>query len=178
MYFESSATVLTLVWFGKWLEQRAKRQTSEAIRALQALKPEQAWVSRDGEEQWLPLAAIQRGDRVRVRAGERIPVDGIIDEGSSHLDESLLTGESLPVSRASGDQVRTGAMNGEGLLWVVTTALGDVITSYSIHYTKLYDKQQFVYPGARPAVACIAVRNSGDGNRQRTAESSPLSDAQ
>ncbi len=125
LYFESSATVLTLVWFGKWLEQRAKRQTSEAIRALQALKPEQAWVSRDGEEQWLPLAAIQRGDRVRVRAGERIPVDGIIDEGSSHLDESLLTGESLPVSKASGDQVRTGAMNGEGLLWVVTTALGE-----------------------------------------------------
>ncbi len=125
LYFESSTTVITLVWFGKWLEQRAKRQTSEAIRALQALKPEQAWVSRDGQEQWLPVAAIQRGDRVRVRAGERIPVDGIIDEGSSHLDESLLTGESLPVSKAQGDQVSTGAMNGEGLLWVVTTALGE-----------------------------------------------------
>ncbi|WP_321407141.1 heavy metal translocating P-type ATPase [Tolumonas auensis] len=125
LYFESSATVITLVWFGKWLEQRAKRQTSEAIRALQALRPEQAWVERDGVEQWLLLAMIRLGDRVRVRAGERIPVDGEIIEGSSHLDESLLTGESLPVSKQAGDKVSTGAMNGEGLLWLRTTALGE-----------------------------------------------------
>ncbi len=125
LYFESSATVITLVWFGKWLEQRAKRQTSEAIRALQALRPEQAWIERDGVEQWLLLAMIRLGDRVRVRAGERIPVDGEIIEGSSHLDESLLTGESLPVSKQAGDKVSTGAMNGEGLLWVRTTALGE-----------------------------------------------------
>lgn len=125
LYFESSATVITLVWFGKWLEQRAKRQTSEAIRALQALRPEQAWVERDGAEQWLPLAMIQLGDRVRVRAGERVPVDGEIIEGNSHLDESLLTGESLPVSKSVGDKVSTGAMNGEGLLWLRTAALGE-----------------------------------------------------
>lgn len=125
LYFESSATVITLVWFGKWLEQRAKRQTSEAIRALQALRPEQAWVERDGVEQWLLLAMIRLGDRVRVRAGERIPVDGEIIEGSSHLDESLLTGESLPVSKQAGDKVSTGAMNGEGLLWLRTSALGE-----------------------------------------------------
>ena len=125
LYFESSATVITLVLFGKWLEQRAKRQTSEAIRALQALRPEQAWVERDGVEQWLLLAMIRLGDRVRVRAGERIPVDGEIIEGSSHLDESLLTGESLPVSKQAGDKVSTGAMNGEGLLWLRTTALGE-----------------------------------------------------
>ncbi len=125
LYFESSATVITLVWFGKWLEQRAKRQTSEAIRALQALRPDQAWVERDGVEQWLPLAMIRLGDRVRVRAGERIPVDGEIIDGSSHLDESLLTGESLPVSKEAGDKVSTGAMNGEGLLWLRTAALGE-----------------------------------------------------
>jgi copper-(or silver)-translocating P-type ATPase len=125
LYFESSATVITLVWFGKWLEQRAKRQTSEAIRALQALRPDQAWVERDGIEQWLPLAMIQLGDRIRVRAGERVPVDGEIVEGSSHLDESLLTGESLPISKAAGDTVSTGAMNGEGLLWIRTAALGE-----------------------------------------------------
>lgn len=125
LYFESSATVITLVWFGKWLEQRAKRQTSEAIRALQALRPDQAWVERDGIEQWLPLAMIQLGDRIRVRAGERVPVDGEIIEGSSHLDESLLTGESLPISKAAGDSVSTGAMNGEGLLWIRTSALGE-----------------------------------------------------
>ncbi|WP_316677702.1 heavy metal translocating P-type ATPase [uncultured Tolumonas sp.] len=125
LYFESSATVITLVWFGKWLEQRAKRQTSEAIRALQALRPEQAWVERDGQAQWLALALLQLGDRVRVRAGERIPVDGVIVDGASHLDESLLTGESLPVSKQTGDSVSTGAMNGEGLLWLKTTALGE-----------------------------------------------------
>lgn len=125
LYFESSATVITLVWFGKWLEQRAKRQTSEAIRALQALRPEQAWVERDGQAQWLALALLQLGDRVRVRAGERIPVDGVIVDGASHLDESLLTGESLPVSKQAGDSVSTGAMNGEGLLWLKTTALGE-----------------------------------------------------
>jgi P-type Cu+ transporter len=125
LYFESSATVITLVWFGKWLEQRAKRQTSEAIRALQALRPEQAWVERDGQAQWLGLAMLQLGDRVRVRAGERIPVDGVIVDGTSHLDESLLTGESLPVSKQAGDSVSTGAMNGEGLLWLKTTALGE-----------------------------------------------------
>ncbi len=126
LYFESSATVITLVWFGKWLEQRAKRQTSEAIRALQALKPEKAWIARHGqEEQWVALSEIQLGDRVRIRAGERVPVDGMIDEGASHLDESLLTGESLPVSKEPGDTVSTGAMNGEGLLWVVATALGE-----------------------------------------------------
>lgn len=125
LYFESSATVITLVWFGKWLEQRTKRQTSEAIRALQALRPDQAWVERDGVEQWLPLAMIRLGDRVRVRAGERIPVDGEIIDGSSHLDESLLTGESLPVSKEAGDKVSTGAMNGEGLLWLRTAALGE-----------------------------------------------------
>jgi Cu+-exporting ATPase len=125
LYFESSATVITLVWFGKWLEQRAKRQTSEAIRALQALRPEQAWVERNGQAQWLALALLQLGDRVRVRAGERIPVDGVIVDGASHLDESLLTGESLPVSKQTGDSVSTGVMNGEGLLWLKTTALGE-----------------------------------------------------
>lgn len=125
LYFESSATVITLVWFGKWLEQRAKQQTSEAIRALQALRPEEAWVERAGQAQWLPLAMLQTGDRVRVRAGERIPVDGVIVDGASHLDESLLTGESLPVSKQAGDSVSTGAMNCEGLLWLNTTALGE-----------------------------------------------------
>ena len=82
-------------------------------------------MERDGQAQWLALALLQLGDRVRVRAGERIPVDGIIVDGASHLDESLLTGESLPVSKQTGDNVSTGAMNGEGLLWLKTTALGE-----------------------------------------------------
>lgn len=124
LWFESSATVITLVWFGKWLEQRAKRQTSEAIRALQSLKPEQAWVKREADEGWLPLCEVLVGDLVRVQAGERIPVDGVIESGSSQLDQSLLTGESLPVSKSTNDSVTTGALNGNGLLWLRTSAVG------------------------------------------------------
>ncbi|HSV70851.1 MAG TPA: heavy metal translocating P-type ATPase [Methylibium sp.] len=124
LYFEASAAVITLVLLGKWLEARAKRQTTEAIRALQALRPETARVRRDGAELTLPITALVRGDLVVVRPGERLPVDGVIDTGTSHLDESLLTGESLPVLRAAGERVIGGSLNGEGLLTVRATALG------------------------------------------------------
>ncbi|GAC1529052.1 MAG: hypothetical protein NVS2B4_07240 [Ramlibacter sp.] len=124
LYFEASAVVITLVLLGKWLEGRAKRQTSEAIRALQALRPQIARVQREGREIELPLAQLVVGDRVVVRPGERVPADGVVLEGASHLDESLLTGESLPVARSAGDAVTGGAVNGEGLLLVRATALG------------------------------------------------------
>ena len=124
LYFEASAVVITLVLLGKWLEARAKRQTTAAIRALQALRPETARVLRDGLETELPLTALVRGDLVVVRPGERLPVDGLIEEGASHLDESLLTGESLPVARGAGERVIGGSLNGEGLLRVRATALG------------------------------------------------------
>jgi len=124
LYFESSAVVITLVLLGKWLEARAKRQTTAAIRALQALQPEQALVLRDGQQLLLPIAALQLGDLVLVRPGERIPVDGQVLEGSSEADESLITGESLPVAKAPGDQVTGGAVNGEGLLKLRCTAIG------------------------------------------------------
>ncbi len=124
LYFEASAAVITLVLLGKWLEARAKRQTTEAIRALQALRPETARVLRDGTERLLPIAELVRGDLVVVRPGERLPVDGVIASGSSHVDESLLTGESLPVARGPGERVIGGALNGEGLLTVQATALG------------------------------------------------------
>ncbi|HEX2010506.1 MAG TPA: heavy metal translocating P-type ATPase, partial [Roseateles sp.] len=124
LYFESAAVVITLVRLGKWLEARAKRQTTAAIRALQALQPESARVLRDGAEQELPLAALRHGDTVIVRPGERIPVDGELLEGRSQVDESLITGESLPVDKAPGARLVGGSVNGEGLLRLRCTALG------------------------------------------------------
>ena len=124
LYFEASAVVVTLVLLGKWMETRAKRQTTEAIRALNALRPETARVRRDGVDTEVPAALVGVGDLVVVRPGERLPVDGQVLEGSSDVDESLITGESLPVAKHAGDKVTGGAVNGEGLLVVKTTAVG------------------------------------------------------
>ena len=124
LYFEASAVVITLVLLGKWLEARAKRQTTEAIRALQALRPDTARVLRDGVEQELPLDQVRVGDEVMVRPGERIPVDAEVIEGRSHADESLITGESLPVAKEPGDRVTGGALNAEGRMRLRTLAVG------------------------------------------------------
>ncbi|WP_338618686.1 heavy metal translocating P-type ATPase [Pigmentiphaga sp. CHJ604] len=124
LYFEASAVVITLVLLGKWLETRAKRQTTEAIRALNALRPEVARVRRDGGEVEVPVASVHPGDLVVVRPGERVPVDGEVVEGASQVDESLITGESLPVDKQHGDRVTGGSVNAEGLLVVRTTAVG------------------------------------------------------
>ena len=124
LYFEASAVVITLVLLGKWLEARAKRQTTEAIRALNALRPETARLRKDGVERDVPIAAVRVGDQVVVRPGERIAVDGEILEGASEVDESLITGESLPVNKHAGDRVTGGAVNGQGLILVRTTAIG------------------------------------------------------
>ena len=124
LYFEASAVVITLVLLGKWLEARAKRQTTEAIRALQSLRPEQARVRREGRDEDLPMASVHVGDLVVVRPGERVAVDGEVAEGASHVDESLITGESLPIAKQAGDHVTGGAVNGEGLLVVKTLAIG------------------------------------------------------
>ncbi|MDC8771818.1 heavy metal translocating P-type ATPase [Paucibacter sp. hw8] len=124
LYFESAAVVITLVLLGKWLEARAKRQTTEAIRALKKLQPDTARVRRDGEDIELPLGQLRLGDEVVVRPGERIPVDGEVLEGASHVDESLITGESLAVAKAVHDKVVGGAVNGEGLLLLRVSALG------------------------------------------------------
>jgi P-type Cu+ transporter len=124
LYFEASAVVITLVLLGKWLETRARRQTTEAIRALNALRPDTARVRRDHGESEVPVGQVRVGDVVVVRPGERIPVDGTVLEGASEVDESLITGESLPVAKHEGAHVTGGAVNAQGLLVVQTTAVG------------------------------------------------------
>ncbi len=128
LYFDSAAVVITLVTVGKWLEERAKRSTTSQIRALMSLRPERARVERDGEEIDIPASAVAVGDVVVVRPGERLAVDGTVIGGHSAVDESLLTGESLPVAKATGDRVTGGAINGSGLLRIQTTAVGDKST--------------------------------------------------
>lgn len=124
LYFESSTIVITLVLFGKWLEGRAKSQTTEAIRALNTLRPEFATVVKNGQPELVSIALVKVGDLVLVKPGERIAVDGTVQSGDSQVDESLITGESLPVSKKVGDKVTGGAMNGEGLLTIITNAVG------------------------------------------------------
>ncbi len=124
LYFEASAVIITLILLGKYLESRAKRQTSSAIRALQALRPERALRLREGVEQWVALGELQLGDAIVVKPGERFPVDGRVTQGQSHADEALISGESLPQPKQPGDSVTAGAINGEGRLLVETTALG------------------------------------------------------
>ncbi|CAN7320525.1 heavy metal translocating P-type ATPase [Pseudoduganella sp. LjRoot289] len=124
LYFEAASVVITLVLLGKWLEARAKRQTMQAIRALQALRPEVARVRRNGVDAEVPAGAVRVGDMVVVRPGERVPVDGTVSEGDSHVNESMLTGESLPVAKYPGAKVTGGAINAEGLLLVRTGAVG------------------------------------------------------
>ena len=124
LYFEASAVIITLILLGKFLEARAKRQTTEAIRALQALRPSTARVRRNGVDQDVPVSEVSVGDIVVVLPGTRFPVDGRIQEGLTHADESLITGESLPVAKEVGDRVTGGAVNGEGLVLVETLAVG------------------------------------------------------
>ena len=124
LYFEVAAALITVILLGKWLEARAKRQTTEAIRALNALRPERARVRRGGRDIEVPLAAVALGDLVVVRPGERVPVDGEVREGRSHVDESLITGESLPVAKGPGERVTGGSINADGQLLVETRAVG------------------------------------------------------
>ncbi len=124
LYFEAAAVVIALILLGKWLEARAKRQTTEAIRALQALRPARARVRRDGVEREVAISDVRVDDVVVVRPGERFPVDGEVLEGLTHADESLITGESLLVAKQAGDRVTGGAVNGEGLVAVRTRAVG------------------------------------------------------
>lgn len=123
LYFESSAVIITLVLLGKFLEKQAKFKTTEALRALDKLRPEVACVMRNGNERLVPVFKIVKGDLLIIKPGERIPVDGVISEGTSSLDESLITGESLPISKKIHDSVISGSLNLDGRLKITASAI-------------------------------------------------------
>lgn len=128
VYFEGSAVVITLVLLGKWLEARAKRETTAAIRALQSLRPETAHLLTDGVRRTdvvdVPVAELLPGDVIAVHAGERFAADGEVLQGQTQADESMLTGESLPVPKTPGDTITGGTLNGDGVVHVRVTAVG------------------------------------------------------
>jgi len=116
LYFESAGVLIALVSLGKYLETRSKSHTSNAIRQLMQLTPDQATLLVDGQQQMIPVDEIEVGDMLLVKPGERMPIDGVIVEGRSSIDESMLTGESLPVAREKGDKVTGGTLNKNGVL--------------------------------------------------------------
>jgi P-type Cu+ transporter len=124
VYYEAAAVILTLVLLGKLLEANAKGRTSEAIKKLMGLQPKTAHVLRDGEEVVVPIEDLQIGDRIVVRPGEKIPVDGQVVEGYTAVDESMLTGESIPVDKRAGDEVVGATMNLQGMIHMEATRIG------------------------------------------------------
>ncbi|MBU2179728.1 MAG: copper-translocating P-type ATPase, partial [Gammaproteobacteria bacterium] len=124
LYFESSAAVISLVLAGKLMEHRAKKRTTNALQALEQLQPTVATVWREGRWQVAPASSIQSDERVLVKPGERIPVDGTLSKGQSQVDESLISGESLPLSKAVGDKVTGGSVNLDGVIEVTATQVG------------------------------------------------------
>jgi P-type Cu+ transporter len=124
VYYEASAVIITLILLGRWLEARAKGRTGDAIRALLQLQPRTARVERNGALQEIPVEALRLGDIVIIRPGERFGVDGIVTEGASYVDESMITGEAIPVAKNPGDSVTGGTINGSGALRVQARAVG------------------------------------------------------
>ena len=124
VYFETSAVIITLIKLGKMLESRTKGRTGGAIRKLIGLRPKTATIIENNIEKEVPIARVQIDDTVLVRPGERIPVDGIVIEGTSAVDQSMLSGEALPVDKRTGDKVVGGTINGEGLLRFRAQAIG------------------------------------------------------
>lgn len=124
VYFETSAVIITLIKLGKLFEARTKGKTGGAIRNLMAMRPKTATILVDGREETVPLVTVSVGHRIRVRPGERVPVDGVVLEGKSAVDESMLTGESIPVDKNPGDSVTGGTINGNGLLLMEARRVG------------------------------------------------------
>ncbi len=166
LYFESAATILTLITVGKMLESRSKGKTTDALKGLMKLAPKTATVVRDGAEVEIPVGDVLKGDIFVVRPGSNIPVDGIIIEGGSAVDESALTGESIPVDKAVGDEVYTGTVNRSGFIKCKAskvgedTALAQIIRMVSdaaaskAPIAKVADKVSGVFV---PVVICLAA---------------------
>ncbi|MFH1512287.1 MAG: heavy metal translocating P-type ATPase, partial [Bacillota bacterium] len=128
LYFESAVTILTLVTLGRWLEARAKGRTTDAIKKLMALAPDTVSVIRDGQESIIPLEQVRRGDVLRIRPGERIPVDGVLLDGDIAVDQSHITGESLPVDKHKGDTLIAGSLNPASAFRMEATRVGEDTT--------------------------------------------------
>ena len=128
LYFESAAMILTLITVGKMLEARSKGKTTDALKSLMKLAPQTATLLRDGAEVTVPIAQVKKGDLFVVRPGENIPVDGLVLEGSSAVNESALTGESIPVDKAAGDKVSAATTNQSGFLKCEATRVGEDTT--------------------------------------------------
>jgi len=124
VYFETSAVIITLIKLGKMLEARTKGRTGGAIRKLMKLRPKTAFIEVDGREKEIPVSQVRIGDRIIVRPGEAFPVDGAILDGESSVDESMLTGEPIPVDKQAGDSVAAGTINGEGRLRIEARKVG------------------------------------------------------
>src|ERR687884_1169771 len=124
VYYDAAAVIVTLIYLGKYLESAAKARTGEAIKKLMGLQPRTARVVRNGQERDLPIAQVVGGDVLLIRPGEKVPVDGVVLDGESTVDESMLTGESLPVEKSPGDEVIGATVNGSGLLRIEATKVG------------------------------------------------------
>jgi P-type Cu+ transporter len=155
VYFETAIVIIALILLGRWIELRAKKQTSAAIRALVGLQPRTARVLRDGAEVDVAVDELRVGDRIRVRPGEKIPVDGIVIDGSTSADESMLTGESLPVGKGPGDVLIGATLNRTGSVVVEATAVGQDTTLAQI--VRLVEQAQ----GAKAPVQRLADLVSG-----------------
>jgi Cu2+-exporting ATPase len=168
-YFESAAMILVLITVGKMLEARAKGKTTDAIKGLMKLAPKTVVVLKDGVETTLPVEQVKKGDRFVVRPGERIPVDGVIVDGVTAVDESALTGESIPVDKTAGDNVSAATINQSGFITCEATRVGEDTTLFQIirmvrdasatkaPIAKVADKVSGVFV---PAVIAIAVVTS------------------
>lgn len=168
LYYEATVMILGFILAGQALELRARGQTADAVRALLNLQPEQAWRERDGEWRQVPVELLVSGDRVMIKPGERVSVDAVVSEGNSHVDESMLTGEPLPVSKSAGQQVTGGTLNGAGTLIVEVTQTGSQTVLAQIIATvraaqnnkpplgRLADRISAVFVPVVIAVACLA----------------------
>lgn len=155
LYYESAGVILTLITLGKYFEAVSKGKTSMAIQTLVGLAPKMATVLRDGQEVEVPVEEVQVGDLIRVKPGEKVPVDGVVTEGNSTVDESMLTGESIPVSKAIGDEVIGASLNKTGSFILKATKIGkDTALSQII---QLVEQAQ----GSKAPIAKLADKVSG-----------------
>ena len=155
LYFETAGVIIALILLGKTLESRSRRRTSEAIRALMNLAPKMALLIQNGVEIEVPAAALKPGDLLRLRPGAAVPVDGMLREGETHVDEAMLTGESLPVAKKTGDALIGGTLNKNGSCIMEATRVGDATVLAQI--VRLVEEAQ----GNRPPIARLADLVSG-----------------